>query len=106
MSHLSSHILNTASGLPASGITVELHRYQQDDPLSLQITDNDGRVRFPLNLELGSYTLTFHTLEYCNHYFGHAFFPLIQVHFSISEQGQCHIPVLLAPYSYSTYRGS
>ncbi|MDB1124073.1 hydroxyisourate hydrolase [Vibrio algarum] len=107
MSSLSCHVLNTTHGVPASGIEVELCAFSQHDCLQKGITDQDGRFRFDaITLEKGRYTLKFHTESYCQSQFGGCFFPLVEVHFIVEDERHYHVPLLLSPYSYSTYRGS
>ncbi len=108
MTSLSSHILDTVSGKPAANIEVTLYTYPEGDCLATGNTDQDGRVRFSdTSLECRSYTLKFATQAYCQKQFGQAFFPVVEVHFTIDDPDRhYHIPLLLSPYSYSTYRGS
>ncbi|NLS14631.1 hydroxyisourate hydrolase [Vibrio sp. SM6] len=120
MSQLSCHILDTANGQPAAGVPVSLHRYppaqSSHDALATPTvntaiehatTDNDGRARFSARLTQGeSYTLRFASADYCLRHFNQVFFPLIEVHFCADDPRHYHIPVLLSPYSYTTYRGS
>ena len=107
MSSLSCHILNTTHGIPASGIHVELTVFEQKQSLQDGVTDQDGRFKFDnISLEKGRYTLKFHTESYCQKQFDACFFPTVEVHFIVDEQRHYHIPLLLSPYSYSTYRGS
>lgn len=107
MSSLSCHVLNTTHGLPASGIPVELSLFSQQQSLQKGITDQDGRFRFDdITLAKGQYTLKFHTKSYCQTQFDDYFFPIVEVHFIVEDERHYHVPLLLSPYSYSTYRGS
>lgn len=106
-SSLSCHVLDTSRGLPAEGIVLEVLRLDAQQPLAEGRTDADGRFRFDdLSLDAGHYTLRFHTADYCEQQFGEAFFPRVDVHFSVNEQRHYHLPLLLSPYAYSSYRGS
>lgn len=108
MSSLSCHILDTAQGTPATGIPVELVSFETRDTIAKGETNEDGRVRFDdTALVCGNYTLRFLTKPYCETTYGSAFFPLVEVHFHVDDEARhYHVPLLLSPYSYSTYRGS
>jgi len=98
MSTLSTHVLDTAAGLPATGIRVVLET-RTGTPLDEAVTDHDGRIG-SLGGELGTgdYVLRFETAG--------VFFPEVVVVFTIADERHHHVPVLLSPYGYSTYRGS
>jgi 5-hydroxyisourate hydrolase len=108
MSYISCHVLDTTQGRPAAGIAVELWHPEQTVPVDCGVTDSDGRVRFEEEyLESGIYTLHFATRDYCLAQFGQSFYPRVDVHFELNaDQPKYHIPLLLSPYAYSTYRGS
>jgi 5-hydroxyisourate hydrolase len=107
MNQLSCHVLDTANGQPASNIIVQLYDFEHQHCLAECCTDNDGRIKFgDITLQASSYTLRFLVAPYCLTQFGHAFFPMIEVHFTVTTERNVHIPLLLAPYSYSSYRGS
>ena len=99
MSTLSTHVLDTADGVPAAGIRVVLET-RAGTPLGEGVTDHDGRIG-SLGGELGAgdYVLRFDTARA-------SFFPEVVVVFTVSDQRHHHVPVLLSPYGYSTYRGS
>jgi 5-hydroxyisourate hydrolase len=106
---LSTHVLDTAKGAPARGVGVTLYRL--DDGVRSEIatatTDADGRVASPFggDLDDGWYELLFEAGDY----FGDtpAFYDEIAVRFVIErKQRHYHVPLLLAPWGYSTYRGS
>jgi len=102
MSTLSTHVLDTAAGLPATGIRVVLET-RTGTPLDEAVTDHDGRIG-SLGGELGTgdYVLRFETAAH----YERSFFPEVVVVFTISDDRHHHVPVLLSPYGYSTYRGS
>ena len=104
MSHLSTHVLDTALGKPAAGIPVAL--FQNGELLAEGTTDADGRVATlgPDVLAAGGYTLLFDVAAY----FGDrpAFYPRVIVDFAITGPEHYHVPLLLSPFGYSTYRGS
>jgi 5-hydroxyisourate hydrolase len=116
MGRLTTHVLDTANGRPGSGIVVEVfHAGSAADCLARAITDSDGRCARPL-LEgeafmAGEYQLVFHAGEY---YRGlgmaqgePAFLDRVVVRFGVSDPTQhYHVPLLLSPFGYSTYRGS
>ncbi len=98
MSSLSTHVLDTAAGLPAAGIRVSLET-RSGTPLDESVTDHDGRIgSLGGELDAGDYVLRFATEG--------VFFPEVVVVFTISDERHHHVPVLLSPYGYSTYRGS
>jgi 5-hydroxyisourate hydrolase len=104
MSLVTTHVLDTARGVPATGIPVRL--CAGGSVLAEGVTDDDGRVRDlgPERLDAGVYKLTFDTGDYLG---PDAFFPEVTVSFRILDPGaHHHVPVLLSPFSYSTYRGS
>ena len=109
MSTLSTHVLDTALGRPAQGIRVTLER--GDDVVGSGVTDADGRVRDlhkkDAPLSEGSYRLTFYVSEYFSKAGRETFFPEVVVDFRIGGgEEHYHVPLLLSPFGYSTYRGS
>ena len=103
MSAVSTHVLDTAQGRPAEGIRITL---EQRDGLVLGdgVTDADGRVEDlgPERLETGDYVLRFDTATYVQ-----GFYPEVIVAFRVTDAAEhYHVPLLLSPYGYSTYRGS
>lgn len=110
MSTVSTHVLDTSRGCPAAGIAVRLSR--AGDPgaeIARAATDRDGRAGElgPEGLAPGTYQLTFATAAYFARTGAPAFFPEVCIQFSVTDPAEhYHVPVLLSPYSYSTYRGS
>ncbi|MGI8458273.1 MAG: hydroxyisourate hydrolase [Propionibacteriaceae bacterium] len=108
MSYLSAHVLDAAAGRPAAGVRVTL--IDTDDAvLASALTNDDGRVADlgPDRLDAGTYRVTFATGEYFAGRDVECFYPDVTVHFqTAADQGHYHIPLLLSPYSYTTYRGS
>ncbi len=102
MSTLSTHVLDTAAGRPAAGITVRLET-RAGEPLGEGVTDADGRIgALGPELEAGDYVLRFDTAAYVD-----GFYPEVIVVFTVAGPDQhYHVPLLLSPYGYSTYRGS
>jgi 5-hydroxyisourate hydrolase len=107
MARISTHVLDIAKGAPAAGITVELHAAGQ--LIRSAKTNADGRTDAPLligeRIPTGPYELIFHAQDYLHA--APAFFDRITIRFTVSdEEGNYHVPLLLAPHGYSTYRGS
>ncbi|GGU42130.1 hydroxyisourate hydrolase [Nocardioides albus] len=108
-SAITTHVLDTARGVPAAGVPVRLSRIDpQDSVLAEAITDDDGRVADlgPDQVPAGTYQLRFDTAAYYAATGQECFFPEVTVTFAISEQRHHHVPLLLSPFAYSTYRGS
>lgn len=104
MTTLSTHVLDTRLGAPAEGIAVRLSRRGDDgwEPVSEAVTDDDGRVGDLGILDPGVYRLVFETGDY-----GNDFYPFVAVSFVVAgDRDHLHVPLLLSPYGYTTYRGS
>jgi hydroxyisourate hydrolase len=94
---LSTHVLDTGHGRPAPGVRVELFR--GDRLVSAQQTDDDGRIAaLGQSLEPGSYRLVFHPPS--------PFFRRVELELELEADGHYHVPLLVSPYSCTTYRGS
>lgn len=109
---ITTHVLDTALGRPAAGVPVMLE-IQRDGAwvaLGSGVTDADGRVRTLLDgreFEPGTYRLTFDTFSYFRSAGADAFFPEASIVFTVRDASQhYHVPLLLSPFGYSTYRGS
>ncbi|WP_020593448.1 hydroxyisourate hydrolase [Kiloniella laminariae] len=117
MGRLTTHVLNTAKGVPAKGLAIELWRVK-DGSFSLiksVITNDDGRVDGPLlensQLERGQYELRFMAGDYLRAESkalpDPLFLDIIPIRFGIADTtSHYHVPLLISPYGYSTYRGS
>jgi 5-hydroxyisourate hydrolase len=110
---LSTHVLDTSIGRPAASIAVQLQRQRGAEwmDLSTALTDNDGRVTalFPSSAppEPGAYRLTFDVGEYFRARGVEAFYSRVSIDFVVRDAAaHYHVPLLLSPYGYSTYRGS
>jgi 5-hydroxyisourate hydrolase len=106
---ISTHILDTSLGNPANGVTVRLEFFEgnQWQRLHEEKTNADGRIAFPTQPKAGTYKLVFLLEEYFQKNKITPFFLRAPVIFSISDTSRkYHIPLLLNPYGYSTYRGS
>lgn len=114
MSAITTHVLDTARGRPAAGVPVHLERVSGDrEPsvLARGTTDADGRLRDLLPADEavrpGTYRLVFDTGAYFADRGQDAFYPEVSIVFAVREAGEhYHVPLLLSPYGYSTYRGS
>lgn len=106
---ISTHVLDTSLGNPAAGVTVQLEKKNGESWTSLarEKTNTDGRIVFQCPAEAGSYRLLFQADEYFLKNKVNSFFTLVPVQFEIKDTTRkYHVPLLLNPYGYSTYRGS
>lgn len=95
MTTLSTHVLDAAGGAPAGGVAITL------DGEAVGRTDADGRLRLDTDLEPGTHRITFDTSAWSD------FYPEVTVTFSVpADRPHVHVPLLLSPYSYTTYLGS
>ena len=120
MARLSTHVLDTAHGEPAPGVRLTLHRVGDDDSggdvlVAERITNQDGRTDTPLlagdAIPVGRYRITFHAGDYFRRRGvplpEPPFVDIVQLHFGVADAaGHYHVPLLVSPWSYSTYRGS
>lgn len=111
MSAVTTHVLDVTIGRPATGIPVQLEAVTESGVRKLAdgVTDSDGRVGQlgPDRLDAGDYRLNFDTGAYFARSDTDTFYPLVQITFRISDPEQhYHVPCLLSPFAYSTYRGS
>ncbi len=124
MGTLSTHVLDTSLGMPARGVRVRLEAArpgpeppgaggtappQAPDPLGEGVTDEDGRLATigPERLGAGRYRLTFDSGAYFERGGRTGFYPEVVVVFTVADPDEhYHVPVLLAPHGYTTYRGS
>ena len=115
MAGLSTHILDTSRGKPADNIRIELFSTAPTTSLGTFTTNSDGRTDQPLiapgNLKTGTYELHFHAGDYLRANGASAdeilFLDIVIIRFGINNADQhYHVPLLLSPFGYSTYRGS
>jgi 5-hydroxyisourate hydrolase len=113
VSNITTHILDVSQGRPAAGVPVVLEIKRPGghwQELGRGVTDNDGRARQLLPaapLAAGAYRLIFDTGAYFKASKVSGFYPQVTVEFEVRDAGShYHIPLLLSPYGYSTYRGS
>ena len=109
MSGISTHVLDTSRGRPASGIRVTLATLLESD-VSNGVTDADGRCPNLLGgrpLQAVTYRLTFHTAAYFEAQGIPFLYPEVVILFAVRDpESHYHIPLLLGPHTYTTYRGS
>jgi len=111
---ITTHVLDTARGCPAEGIRVVLEQIDANEQWQVVghgVTDGNGRlgtlVNAPVTPVAGVYRLTFDTRAYFAARGVRAFFPHVIVTFEVSDvAAHYHVPLLLSPFGYSTYRGS
>jgi 5-hydroxyisourate hydrolase len=117
MGRLTTHVLDTANGCPAANVRVELYRVKdtQKELIIQSSTNHDGRLDQPLlegeTLQQGVYELLFHANEYFSNLGTQlpdpSFVQQVVLRFGIADINQhYHVPLLVSPWSYSTYRGS
>jgi 5-hydroxyisourate hydrolase len=101
MAGITTHVLDTAKGRPAAGVHVTLFR--EDQLIFEGATDADGRARLLAEAQRGIYKLTFDTGAYDPN----GFYPEASIVFRVDvEEQHYHVPLLLSPFGYATYRGS
>ena len=108
---LSTHVLDTARGVPAPGIAIALYALDGERRILTRqaVTNSDGRTDAPIAADLGAgtYELVFATGAYFARLGVTAFYADIPIRFTVAENGgRYHVPLLLSPWSYATYRGS
>jgi 5-hydroxyisourate hydrolase len=111
MSRVTTHVLDTSLGRPAAGVPVRLEHLTGGvpSPVAEGFTDADGRVRDlgPDDLRTGTYRVVFGTGAYFARTGRRTFYPEAAVIFLVEDAGgHYHVPLVLSPFAYSTYRGS
>ena len=108
MSRITTHILDTSLGKPARNVAVTLTNFE-DEVVGRSQTDQDGRVKDLLSTDVqtGRYRLSFDVATYFNESGRHSFYPVVHIDFEVDDATQhYHVPLLISPFGYSTYRGS
>jgi 5-hydroxyisourate hydrolase len=108
MSYVTAHVLDASAGIPAAGVAVQLAA-ADGTTIAEAVTNDDGRVPDlgPDRLDPGVYRVTFGSGDYFAGRRVASFHPEVSVLFTVAaDQEHYHIPLLLSPYSYTTYRGS
>jgi 5-hydroxyisourate hydrolase len=114
--YLTTHVLDTARGCPAAGLRIDLYRLEGEArvPIRTLLTNEDGRTDTPIlpavEFRFGTYELVFHAGDYLDASGtppeNPRFLDVIPLRFGMSEAAHYHVPLLLSPFGYSTYRGS
>ena len=114
--YLTTHVLDTARGRPAAGMRIVLYRLEGDarEEVASATTNDDGRADAPIlpaeQFRTGTYELVFHAGAYLDAVEVDSgsprFLDVIPIRFGMAEDDHYHVPLLLSPYGYSTYRGS
>ena len=114
--YLTTHVLDTATGRPAAGLQIDLYRIEADrrSHLTTLTTNDDGRTDSQIlpagQFATGTYELVFHAGPYLDATGqppeSPRFLDTIPIRFGMSEDSHYHVPLLLSPFGYSTYRGS
>ena len=111
-SHITTHALDTSTGIPANNMLITLKGLRGNEwkPMSVGITNNDGRISDVLppgrTLIPGTYTMTFNTANYYEAHNQKGFYPKVSIQFTVEDNSHYHIPLLINPFGYTTYRGS
>ncbi|MFP5316514.1 MAG: hydroxyisourate hydrolase [Actinomycetes bacterium] len=110
-SHITTHVLDTGTGRPAVGVSARLDRQTPDgwQEVAEGTTNDDGRITSlgPEALEAGTYRIDFETGSYFAAANTETFFPSVSLIFELTDPAQhYHVPLLISPFAYSTYRGS
>jgi 5-hydroxyisourate hydrolase len=112
MSQITTHILDTTKGKPAAGVNITLLRQVGESwqVVARGVTNQDGRITNLLpaekKLELGTYKMKFGIKEYFDQDATSAFYPVVEITFQVTSAEHYHVPLLLNPFGYATYRGS
>jgi 5-hydroxyisourate hydrolase len=112
MSQVTTHVLDTTLGLAAPGITVILYHHLSNSWIEVAngLTNMDGRIADLLPdeiiLEPGTYKIKFETKFYFDQAEMLTFYPYVEIVFDIKDNKHYHVPLLISPFAYSTYRGS
>ena len=112
MSQLTTHVLDTSRGRPAAGIRTILYQGGNDEwnEIARAATNDDGRIPDLLEknntLVEGIYKLRFETKDYFDSLQVTTFYPYVEIVFDITSKEHYHVPLLMNPFGYSTYRGS
>ena len=113
--YLTTHVLDTANGAPAQGMRIELYRLDGARRLIAEtVTNHDGRTDSHIlpkeSFQTGEYELVFHVGDYLdaqgNKGESPRFLNVVPLRFGMAAEDHYHVPLLVSPYSYSTYRGS
>ncbi|MCF6280090.1 MAG: 2-oxo-4-hydroxy-4-carboxy-5-ureidoimidazoline decarboxylase [Flavobacteriaceae bacterium] len=110
--HITTHALDTSTGIPANKMNIILKEFRDNEwkPISVGITNKDGRIGdvLPAGIRLkpAFYTMTFDTKLYYESHNQKGFYPEVAIQFRVTDSSHYHIPLLINPFGYTTYRGS
>jgi len=111
-SHLTTHALDTSIGIPANKMVVSLQDFKDNkwETISVGITNNDGRITDVIApgkyLSPGIYNIIFKTGDYYTKNNQKGFYPEVAIQFTVTDENHYHVPLLINPFGYSTYKGS
>jgi 5-hydroxyisourate hydrolase/2-oxo-4-hydroxy-4-carboxy-5-ureidoimidazoline decarboxylase len=111
-SHITTHALDTSIGIPANKMLITLKGLKNNEwnLISVGLTNDDGRISDLLPpgklLEPNTYTMTFNTNDYYESHGQKGFYPEVSIQFTVTDNTHYHIPLLINPYGYTTYKGS
>ncbi len=110
-SRVTTHVLDAVAGRPAAGVAAQLEARTPDgwSMIAMGTTDDDGRIADlgPVDLDPGTYRITFATGAYFRSTETNTFYPEVVLAFTLDDpDAHYHVPLLLSPYAFSTYRGS
>jgi len=111
-SYITTHVLDTTTGIPAKGVQITLYKIKDSitKPITTGVTNNDGRIADLMppgkRLEAGIYQLVFNTANYYTEQRQDGFYPEVSIQFIVTNHDHYHVPLLLNPYGYTTYRGN
>jgi len=112
MNRITTHVLDTSRGAPAEGVKATLCRMQVDrwEIVARGQTNADGRIGEWTAAEWqsgnGIYIIRFETKDYFDRWNISSFYPFVEIYFEVATERHYHIPLLLSPFGYTTYRGS
>jgi 5-hydroxyisourate hydrolase/2-oxo-4-hydroxy-4-carboxy-5-ureidoimidazoline decarboxylase len=112
VSQVTTHVLDTSIGKPGKDITIKLQQHANNEwrIISQGVTNSDGRIPDLLPpskvLQQGTYRIIFETAAYFDSMQVKGFYPMVEIQFSVFDDQHYHVPLLINPYGYSTYRGS
>ncbi len=112
MSQVTTHVLDITKGKPVAGVRISIYQGENDEwtEITWGVTSKDGRItdllKVDMTLQRGIYKLRFETKDYFDKHRIPTFYPYVEIVFDVTSDEHYHIPLLLSPFGYSTYRGS
>ncbi len=111
-SYITTHVLDTTTGIPGKNILIAMNEFRNNTwkPIAIGITNSDGRIADLLpagkNVPSGNYQMVFDTAAYYKNTNQEGFYPKVCIEFIVTNHEHYHVPLLLNPYGYATYKGS